>query len=118
MQPLIITRDPTMMNSLLVLVLAFSSGVLLGVIFFGGLWWTVRRGLLSSVPALWFPASSLIRTAVALEGFYVVSHAEWRRLLVCLLGFFLARLVVMNMSHKLAALAALPRSRRRREFEF
>jgi hypothetical protein len=60
----------------------------------------------------------LIRTAVALGGFYVVSHAEWRRLLVCLLGFFLARLVVMNMSHKLAALADLPRSGRRREFEF
>ena len=88
----------------LVFALAFASGVLLGVIFFGGLWWTVRRGLLSPVPALWFSASSLIRTGVVLGGFYVVSQGEWRRLLTCLLAFFLARIVVMQASRKLAAL--------------
>jgi F1F0 ATPase subunit 2 len=104
--------------SALVLALAFLSGALLGAIFFGGLWWTVRRGLLSPVPAVWFSASSLIRTAVTLGGFYVVSHGEWRRLLTCLLGFFLARIVVMHVSRKLAALADSAESRRRREFEF
>jgi F1F0 ATPase subunit 2 len=106
------------MNSTLALLLALLSGILLGVIFFGGLWWTVRRGLLSPVPALWFSASSLIRTAMALGGFYVVSQGEWRRLLACLLGFFLARIVVMYVSGKLAAPADPPRSRRRREFNF
>jgi len=105
------------MISTLVLALALLSGVLLGVTFFGGLWWTVRRGLLSPVPALWFSASSLIRTTVALAGFYVVSHGEWRRLLACLLGFFLARIVVTSMSRKLAALTDPSRSRHRREFE-
>jgi F1F0 ATPase subunit 2 len=92
----------------LVLALAFSSGVLLGIIFFGGLWWTVRRGLLSPTPALWFSASLLVRTGVALGGFYFVSQAEWRRLLACLLGFFLARIVVMQASRKLAALEDPP----------
>jgi F1F0 ATPase subunit 2 len=106
------------MTSTLLLMLAFLSGALLGVVFFGTLWWTVRRGLLSPVSALWFSASSLIRIAVALVGFYVVSHGEWRRLLACLLGFLLARIVVMHVSRKLAALADLSRSRRRREFEF
>jgi F1F0 ATPase subunit 2 len=91
------------MTSILI-ALALLSGILLGVIFFGGLWWTVRRGLLSPVPALWFSASSLIRTGMALGGFYVVSQAEWRRLLACLIGFFLARIVVMQASRKLAAL--------------
>jgi F1F0 ATPase subunit 2 len=105
------------MTSILI-ALALLSGILLGVIFFGGLWWTVRRGLLSPVPAMWFSASSLIRTAVALAGFYVVSCGEWRRLLACLLGFFLARIVVMHVSHKLAALAHPPRPRPRHEFEF
>jgi F1F0 ATPase subunit 2 len=100
------------------LALALLSGALLGVIYFGGLWWTVRCGLLSSVPALWFSASSLIRTSVALGGFYLVSHDDWRRLLICLLGFILARLVVMHVSAKLAPLRDLPRSRHRREFEF
>jgi F1F0 ATPase subunit 2 len=106
------------MNSTLVLVLALLGGVLLGVLFFGGLWWTVRRGLHSPTPALWFSASSLIRTAVALLGLYVISHGERRRLLACLIGFFLARVVVMHVSRKLAALADLTRLRRRREFEF
>jgi F1F0 ATPase subunit 2 len=105
------------MNSTLLSVFALLSGVLLGAIFYGGLWWTVRHGLLSPLPALWFSASSLIRTALALLGFYVVSHGEWRRLLTCLLGFFLARLVVMHGSRKLAALAHLPSLRRRRAFE-
>jgi F1F0 ATPase subunit 2 len=106
------------MNSTLVLAIALLSGTLLGVIFFGGLWWTVRRGLLSPVAALWFSASSLIRIAAAAGGFYVVSHGEWQRLLACLLGFFVARIVVMQVSRKLAALAHLPRLRRRCEFEF
>jgi F1F0 ATPase subunit 2 len=111
-------RGRIMMNSTLALALALLSGVLLGVVFFGGLWWTVRHALLSPFPALWISASSLIRTVVALAGFYAASHAEWRRLLVCLLGFFLARLIVMHVSGKLAVLADPLGSRRRREFEF
>lgn len=97
-----------MMNSTLALALALLGGILSGVVFFGGLWWTVRHGLLSPVPALWFSASSLIRTVVALGGFYVVSHGEWPRLLACLLGFFLARIVIMQASRKSTALAAPP----------
>lgn len=106
------------MNSTPVWVFALFSGVLLGLIFFGGLWWTVRRGLRSLFPPLWFSASSLIRTALALVGFYVVSRGEWQRLLACLLGFFLARILVMYVSRKLAAPAHFPRLRRPREFEF
>jgi F1F0 ATPase subunit 2 len=108
MRPSIMARDRMMMNSTPVLALALLSGALLGVIFFGGLWWTVRHGLLSPVPALWFTASSLIRTAVILGGLYVVSHGEWRRLMACLFGFFLARIVVMHASRKLVAFAAPP----------
>ena len=32
------------MNETLILVLALATGVLLGAIFFGGLWWTVQKG--------------------------------------------------------------------------
>jgi F1F0 ATPase subunit 2 len=78
--------------------LAFSSGMVLGALFFGGLWWTVRRGMLSAVPAVWFSASLLIRTALAVGGFYAVSHGEWRRLLACLLGFLAARAALLWLS--------------------
>jgi F1F0 ATPase subunit 2 len=82
------------MNDTLTLVLAGAAGVVLGTIFFGGLWWTVRRGLSSKQPALWFFGSLLLRMSIALAGFYVVSGGHWERLLACLLGFVVARLVV------------------------
>ena len=68
------------------------AGMLLGAIFFGGLWWTVRKGVSSPRPALWFLGSLLLRTSIALAGFYFVSGGHWERLLACLLGFVIARL--------------------------
>ena len=86
------------MNETLSLVLALVAGVLLGVIFFGGLWWTVSRGLSSKRPALWFFGSLLLRTSIALAGFYFVSGSHWERLLLCLLGFVIARLIVTRLT--------------------
>ncbi|MEO7877394.1 MAG: ATP synthase subunit I [Dokdonella sp.] len=79
------------MSDVLTWGLAWLAGVGLGAMFFGGLWWTVRRGLLSAYPALWFLASAMLRTAVVLAGFQVASDGQWRRLLLCLLGFVMAR---------------------------
>jgi F1F0 ATPase subunit 2 len=75
-------------------VLALTTGVLLGVVFFGGLWWTIRRGLSSEHAALWFFASLFLRTSIVLAGFYVVASDSWKTLLACILGFVAARLVV------------------------
>ena len=82
------------MNEFVTLALALVAGLLLGAIFFGGLWWTVRKGLSSKQPALWFFGSLLLRMSIALAGFYFVSGGHWERLLLCLLGFVMARLVV------------------------
>jgi F1F0 ATPase subunit 2 len=60
-----------MMNETLTLVSALVTGVLLGAMFFGGLWWTVRKGVSSKRPALWFFGSLLLRTSIALAGFYL-----------------------------------------------
>ena len=73
-------------------------GVLLGVCFFGGLWWTVQKGLTSSRPALWFFGSTLLRTAIVLAGFYFVGCGDWRRLLICLLGFLIGRVLVTRLT--------------------
>ena len=73
---------------------AVGLGLLAGALFFGGLWWTVRKGVSSKRPALWFSGSLLLRMSVALAGFYLVSGRHWERLLLCLLGFVVARLVV------------------------
>lgn len=86
------------MNETVTLVLALLTGVLLGAIFFGGLWWTVRKGVPSERPALWFLGSLLLRTIITVTGFYFVARGEWQRLLVCLLGFVMARLVATRLT--------------------
>ena len=86
------------MNETLSLVLALVAGALLGAIFFGGLWWTVQKVVLSRRSPLWLFASLLLRTAIVLAGFYAIAGGHWVRLLVCLLGFVLARLVVMRLT--------------------
>jgi len=86
------------MNETLTLALAWVAGGVLGTIFFGGLWWTVRKGVSSKQPALWLFSSLLLRMGIALAGFYFVSGGHWERLLACLLGFVVARLVVTWMT--------------------
>ena len=85
------------MNELLTLALALVAGLLLGAIFFGGLWWTVRKGISSKQPAFWFLGSLLLRMGIALAGFYFVSGGQWRRLALCLVGFVMARLVIARL---------------------
>jgi F1F0 ATPase subunit 2 len=87
-----------MMNETLTLVLAWMAGGVLGAIFFGGLWWTVRKSVSSKQPALWFFGSLLLRMSIALAGFYFVSGGHWERLLACLLGFIIARFIVMRLT--------------------
>ena len=79
------------MRELLVLVLALVAGSFLGAAFFGGLWWTIRKGVSSKVPALWFLGSILLRATLTVVGFYLVGRGDWHRLAACLLGFLLAR---------------------------
>ncbi|MCA9017762.1 MAG: ATP synthase subunit I [Planctomycetaceae bacterium] len=78
------------------LVVSVIAGAILGVIFFGGLWLTIRQLPKSRHPWLLFLLSALSRTVIALAGFWCVgiwlSEAErWQRMVACLLGFMIAR---------------------------
>ena len=88
------------MSNFLLLLMALAAGVFLGIIFFGGLWWTVRRGMASPRPGLWFLGSMVARTSIALVGFYLVSAGDWQRLIICLVGFVLARLLVITATRR------------------
>ena len=74
------------------------AGVVLGLVFFGGLWWTVRRGLSSPRPALWFFCSLVVRVVLTLGGIYLLAGDQWQRLLAIMLGFWLARAVVLRLT--------------------
>jgi F1F0 ATPase subunit 2 len=70
----------------------------LGTIFFGSLWWTVRKGVFSKSPALWFLSIMLLRMSLVLAGFYFIGRGDWQRLVSCLLGFIIARFIVMRLT--------------------
>ena len=85
------------MNELLQPMLVLLAGMLLGALFFGGLWWTVQKGVAARQPALWFGISMLLRTGIVLAGFYFVGGGDWKRLLLCLLGFIVVRFVITRL---------------------
>ncbi len=61
----------TDMSELLQMLLVLPAGMLIGGVFFGGLWWTVQKGVTARQPALWFGVSLLLRTGITLAGFYL-----------------------------------------------
>ncbi|MEA3149390.1 MAG: hypothetical protein QOD56_329 [Gammaproteobacteria bacterium] len=81
------------MTHLLALSFDFIAGVVLGAIFYGGLWWTVRR-ICAKAAGLWLAGSFLVRTMVALAGFYAVARGTWYGAAACLVGFLVARIAV------------------------
>ena len=86
------------MTETLSLILALLTGISLGAIFFGGLWWTVRKVVSSNQPALWFLCSLVARTWLVMAGFYFVARGDWVRLPVCFFGFIAARLMVTRFT--------------------
>ncbi len=81
-----------------ILVRTLSEGVLIGGMFYGGLWWTVRRSLSIKHLGAWILGSFMLRTCVALSGFYLVARDDWRALLSCFVGFLMARIGVTRLT--------------------
>ncbi len=80
--------------------LSFIAGIVLGLIFFGGLWVTVRRALQSKMPGLWFAGGLISRVTITVTGFYFISQGSWQKLLICLTGFITARYIVLKATKK------------------
>ncbi|GAB4144538.1 MAG: hypothetical protein Tsb009_16280 [Planctomycetaceae bacterium] len=80
------------------LAVAIVVGLLLGVFYFGGLWWTVRRMPLARHPLQLYFGSLIARLAILLAGFYgVLSYAGWAELVTALAGFIAARLLLIRL---------------------
>lgn len=86
------------MNDLAGFGISWIASVLLGTMFFGGLWVTVQKGVASPRPAFWWLGSLVLRMGTALFGFHFAARGSWERLLFCLLGFFIARLAVTRLT--------------------
>ena len=80
------------------MILLMFFGLLLGIIYFGGLWWTVHHAVVSARPASWFFGSLLLRVGLTLGGFYLAAGDDWKRPVACLLGFIAARSIVIRLT--------------------
>lgn len=84
------------MNLFFTLALACTAGMALGLFYFGGLWLTVRQLSRQRRPLPLFLGSFLGRTVLVVAGFYFVMGGRWERMLACLAGFIMARLLLTS----------------------
>jgi F1F0 ATPase subunit 2 len=78
--------------------LAVFGGLVLGLFYFAGLWFTLRRLPGHPHPALWVACSFLLRLAVSLTGFYMILGPDrsLTRLGIALLAFLAVRVVLTH----------------------
>ena len=79
---------------LMLLGLAFGWGALLGVFYFGGLWWTLTVFRQRSRPGVFLVLSFVVRTLLVLLCFWLMLQKGVPPFLVTIGGFFLARFAV------------------------
>ncbi|HWL09570.1 MAG TPA: ATP synthase subunit I [Planctomicrobium sp.] len=77
-------------------ILAWGAGLLLGLIYFGGLWLTIRQLSNARRPVVLFLVSLVLRSAIAVTGFYLVMGNHWERAIACLVGFIIVRLILTS----------------------
>ncbi len=77
-------------------ILPLAVGLVLGLVYFGGLWITVRHVVHSSIPAVILLASWLGRTALLLAGLWLVSSGRLQAVLAFMIGFLVARFILIQ----------------------
>ena len=86
------------MNEAIYMMLSLLAGLALGMLFFGGLWFTVKKAITARTPGVWIVGSFIFRMGITLTGFYYISAGNWKRLLVCVAAFILSRFLVIHFT--------------------
>ncbi len=84
------------MNYSMHILLAFTFGFAIGIFYFSCLWITVKQLPTIQQPILLIIGSLIGRLSIAIFGFYLVMDGSWERLLIALLGFVLARSILIR----------------------
>jgi F1F0 ATPase subunit 2 len=87
------------MMDIVPLAMAMLAGIVIGGFYFGSLWLVVRRVRAMRYPAAWLLVSFVARTVIAAAGFYFVMGGRWERIATCMLGFLLARTILVRWFH-------------------
>ncbi len=95
------------MSATLSYLLLVVAGFALGVLFYGGLWATVRALPTARHPLLLALGSFWGRTGLVVAGFVLLAAGRWQNAIACLAGVLLARAV---LAHRLPRVENLKRS--------
>jgi F1F0 ATPase subunit 2 len=86
------------MTDVLTMLVAALVGGVCAFSYFGGLWWTVRQLPTARHPSAMYFASLVLRLALLLAGFLLVLLClDGVRLAACLVGFLVARFIVVHL---------------------
>ena len=88
--------------NVLALTIAAIAGLVMGLVYFGGLWLSVRQLPDIERPCLLFWGSCLLRSAIVLGGFYLILRYFANEpliivLLTCVLGFLIPRNILIYL---------------------
>ena len=75
-------------------------GAVLGTAYMAGLWINVQRVMRARRPGVVLAAGAALRITLLLGAFYLAAGDDWQRLVACLLGFLLTRLIVTRRLQK------------------
>lgn len=78
------------------LILSILAGISLGIIYFGGLWYTVNMIAQLRRPWIFITVSFLARNAIVLVGFYFLLIHHWSNLAGAFIAFILIRQVMIS----------------------
>ncbi len=79
------------------LAVAVAAGAVAGLVYFGGLWWTVRRLPTARRPVALSLGSFALRTAAAVAIIFFAAREHWLLLVVCMAALVVVRTVMVRM---------------------
>lgn len=87
-----------MMNEIVKVMIFFFAGAGIGIFYFGGLWWTLRRLSRSRNPHWLTLGSFLLRSGFCLAGlFWIAREGRWELMVSSLLGIIGARWAMVRL---------------------
>lgn len=86
------------MMTVIALAAGFLAGAALGVVFFGGLWWTTQRLATSSRPGLLVLVSLLVRVAVLATGLLLLAQLGGGPLVLGAVGLLATRIGLTRLA--------------------
>lgn len=78
------------------ILLVFTTGLLAGVVFFGGLWWTVRQVARVAKSRLFLLASFGVRTAMVFFGGLATCGEDLANIMAYMAGMLVVRTIILQ----------------------